>query len=317
MPVSTRTPAGQLQADHAPGGRQEAGGRILRVQAGLDRVSRESDLGLVDVQRLAGGDPQLIGHQVAAGDRLGHRMLDLQPGVHLQEVEATRVVEQELDRARALVADGGRHGQRGLAHAVAQRRIHGRRRATPPRSSGAVAGQSSRARPGGPRARAGRTGPGPPRGAGRPAGAPGSGDRRRRRGSPRDGRLPGHRPGRTASRTTCIPFPPPPAAGLTSSGSPTRAGFSAQRGVVLRLAVVAGQHRHTARRGSPASGRLVAHRGDRIGRRPHPRQAGLDHGAGERRVLGQEAIAGVDRFGAGATRGVQDPGTHQGRSRPA
>ena len=42
-------------------------------------------------ERLAGGDPQLVGHQVAAGDRLGHRMLDLQPGVHLQEVEVARI----------------------------------------------------------------------------------------------------------------------------------------------------------------------------------------------------------------------------------
>ena len=49
------------QADHATGRRQEARGRVLRVQACLERVTREPDLRLVDAQRLAGRDPQLIG----------------------------------------------------------------------------------------------------------------------------------------------------------------------------------------------------------------------------------------------------------------
>ena len=38
-------------------------------------------------QRLAGGDAQLPFDQVEAGDHLGHRMLDLQAGVHLHEIE--------------------------------------------------------------------------------------------------------------------------------------------------------------------------------------------------------------------------------------
>ena len=37
--------------------------------------------------RLAGGDPELLPHQVDAVDQFGHRMLDLDPGVHLEEVE--------------------------------------------------------------------------------------------------------------------------------------------------------------------------------------------------------------------------------------
>ena len=39
---------------------------------------------------LAGGDAQLPFHQVEPGDHLGDRMLDLEPGVHLQEVESRR-----------------------------------------------------------------------------------------------------------------------------------------------------------------------------------------------------------------------------------
>ena len=42
--------------------------------------------GLRQRQRLAGGDAQLPLHQIEAGDRLGHRMLDLQARVHLDEV---------------------------------------------------------------------------------------------------------------------------------------------------------------------------------------------------------------------------------------
>ena len=38
-------------------------------------------------QRLAGRDEQLRAHEIEAGDRFGDRMLDLQPRVHLEEVE--------------------------------------------------------------------------------------------------------------------------------------------------------------------------------------------------------------------------------------
>jgi hypothetical protein len=44
----------------------------------------------------AGGDPDLLIDQVDAGDRLRDRMLDLQAGVHLDEVELAVLVE-ELD----------------------------------------------------------------------------------------------------------------------------------------------------------------------------------------------------------------------------
>src|SRR5690606_41494354 len=59
---------------------------------------------LPDRQLLAGGDHQLLADQVDAGDHLGDRVLDLDPGVHLDEVEAP-VLEQELEGAGAAVAD--------------------------------------------------------------------------------------------------------------------------------------------------------------------------------------------------------------------
>ena len=60
----------------------------------------------------AGGDADLLEHEVDAGDGLGHRMLDLQARVHLDEVELAVLVE-ELDRAGAAVLD--------LAHGLGDR----------------------------------------------------------------------------------------------------------------------------------------------------------------------------------------------------
>ena len=60
------------------------------------------------VEPLAARDPDLPPHQIDAGHHLGDRMLDLQPRVHLEEVEAAVLVEQELDRAGVGVADRAR-----------------------------------------------------------------------------------------------------------------------------------------------------------------------------------------------------------------
>ena len=56
------------------------------------------------------------------GDHLGDRMLDLQPGVHLEEVERAVLVEQELDRAGVRVADRARDRGGGVSHPPAQLR---------------------------------------------------------------------------------------------------------------------------------------------------------------------------------------------------
>ena len=47
-------------------------------------------------------------------------MLDLEPGVHLEEGERAALVEEELARARALVADRACEPQRRLAHPLPQ-----------------------------------------------------------------------------------------------------------------------------------------------------------------------------------------------------
>jgi hypothetical protein len=82
---------------------------------------------LLQAQRLAAGDADHLGHQVDAGDHLGHRMLDLNAGVHLDEVEAVGVVVIEIfDRAGAANSRprGSAHTalRTALAHPVGQRR---------------------------------------------------------------------------------------------------------------------------------------------------------------------------------------------------
>ena len=72
------------------------------------------------------GDSELFADDVDAGDELGHRVLDLDPPVQLEEVEI-EPVEHELDRAGAPVAEGAAERDRGVAHAFAQLAVECRR----------------------------------------------------------------------------------------------------------------------------------------------------------------------------------------------
>ena len=60
----------------------------------------------VDAHGLPVGDAQLLSHEIDTVDELGDGMLDLNPRVHLEEIELTRLREQELDRPGAHVPDG-------------------------------------------------------------------------------------------------------------------------------------------------------------------------------------------------------------------
>ena len=81
-------------------GRGQECHRVLGVDAALDGVAAELDVVLRDRQLAAGGDADLLEHEIDAGDHLGHRMLDLDARVHLDEIELA-VLVQELDGADA------------------------------------------------------------------------------------------------------------------------------------------------------------------------------------------------------------------------
>ena len=101
-------------------GRGREGRRVFRIDAALDGVAGEGDvlLGIGEVR--AGRDAQLLLHEVEPGDRLRHRMLHLQPRVHLDEEELAVLVE-ELDGAHTLIAQllhGARHAGADLVALV-------------------------------------------------------------------------------------------------------------------------------------------------------------------------------------------------------
>ncbi len=120
-------PRARRRAQHldAARAREETGRRILGVHAALDRVTAAGDVGLRVPELLACGDSDLLAHQVDPGDELGDRVLHLQTGVHLQEVEVAVGREEELDRADAAVVDGFGGLHRHLAHARDERVIGG------------------------------------------------------------------------------------------------------------------------------------------------------------------------------------------------
>ncbi len=64
---------------------------------------------LLQRQRLAGGHTKLPFDEIEARDLLRDRMLDLQPRVHLHEIELA-AAQQELDGAGADVAHFARDG---------------------------------------------------------------------------------------------------------------------------------------------------------------------------------------------------------------
>ena len=81
MPVAGRKPAGGSSAYRRASTAWPCGSELVLAQR----------------QRLAGGDAQLLLDEVDAVDQLGHRVLDLQPGVHLEEEELAGVVRSAMN----------------------------------------------------------------------------------------------------------------------------------------------------------------------------------------------------------------------------
>ncbi len=94
--------------------------RVFGIQPHFDGVAAQHDLLLAERQRLPLSHTQLPGDQILPGDQLGHRVLDLQTGIHLHEEELATGVEQKLHGSGAYVANGAHGGDRRLAHGPAQ-----------------------------------------------------------------------------------------------------------------------------------------------------------------------------------------------------
>src|SRR4029079_10375758 len=116
------------QMPQCSGGRQKAFGRVLGVNAGFEGVAADLNLTLPERNWIPRRNRKLQFHQVNARDQLGYRMLDLQPGVHLHEVERAVLSGDEFNGAGARVSDGFRGGIRGLTHVSAPLFAQARRR---------------------------------------------------------------------------------------------------------------------------------------------------------------------------------------------
>ena len=278
---------------------------ILGVDPELDGVPPHDRV--VVAQRFALGDPEHLADEVEAGDLFRDRVFDLQPGVHLQERDGAVLAHQELAGAGTDVAG---LAQNGLARLV---------------QPGALVGGQERGRclleeflvAPLQRAVAGRDHDDCAVGVGQALGfdVPGpvevaldealataeGGDRLPGRGLEQLGYL-GQRTGHlqatapaTESRLDRDRQPMGFGEGDHLGGTGHRIGGARNEGGAHSLGDVAGLD-------------LVAQRLDRRRRRPDPGQPRVDHGPGEARVLGEEAVARMDRVGARAGRNVQDLG---------
>ena len=120
---------GRRAVFHQPPDRgQEVAERIFGIDPRLHRPSGQRDVLLRQRKLLAGRDPDHLLDQIDAGDQFGHGMLDLQPRVHLEEVEALVLAGDEFDRAGGIVVHGFRQRDRLLAHLAAGGLVEQRRR---------------------------------------------------------------------------------------------------------------------------------------------------------------------------------------------
>ena len=263
---------------------------------------------LLDRQTLAGGDAQLPLHQVEPGRQLRHRMLHLQARIHFQEIEVAIAVDQEFHGPGVRIARRARDLQRRFAHLSPQLRML---RASPakgtPRSpSDAAAGWSIRARPDESCGRDGRPAPGSRYGAARRRA---SRDRLRRcetRAKLRSRRR-ATADSRSCSRSTRrMPFPPPPAAALSSTGYPSSSAVRARFSRLSNGLLGAGNHRRSRRNGDLPGRGFRTHLANRRRGRADEDDARRRASLGEIGVFAQKSVAGMDRVGAMPPRGVDD-----------
>ena len=94
-------------------------GRILGVDAAFDRVAAGHHILLLEPQRFAGSHPDLRLDQIDPGHHLAHRVLHLDAGVDLDEIEVAFLIDDEFDRACRVVAGRAGQSHRRLTHGAA------------------------------------------------------------------------------------------------------------------------------------------------------------------------------------------------------
>ena len=94
--------------------------RILGIDPTLDGMVPRLRVDDVVAEVFAGGHLELLFDEIASVNFLGNRVLDLDPGVPLHEVEIPGVIDKILDRAGVRVADLLAKIDRGIPHLFAE-----------------------------------------------------------------------------------------------------------------------------------------------------------------------------------------------------
>src|ERR1700733_5587954 len=101
--------------------------RVLGIDTALNGVAVELHIALAEFKIAAGGNANLLEDQIDIRDHLSDRMLDLDAGIHFDEIELAVFVE-ELDGADTEILDLAHCRGNGFTHLVARRCIEGRGR---------------------------------------------------------------------------------------------------------------------------------------------------------------------------------------------
>ncbi|VXB48264.1 hypothetical protein MICRO11B_280021 [Micrococcus luteus] len=309
---------GGLERVDRAGHGQEAVRRVLSVEAELEGVAARRRV-LGDAQRLAGGDAELLAHQVHAEDLLGDRMLHLQAGVHLQEADEAVRGHEVLDRAgpgvpggAADLAGGGvdalallvrEERRRGLLHELLVAALQGAVAGAEHGHVAVLVGEDLGLHVAGAVQEALHEA----------LAAAERGD------GLADGRL--ERVLDVAELAHHADAAAAAAEGRLDGDRQAVLLGERARGGGVRHGAVRTRHERGARLlGEGAGGDLVAEGADGVRRRADPGHPGVDHGLREVGVLGEEAVARVHGVGAGAAGDVEDRvdlqvGVRRGRAR--
>src|ERR1700736_5788525 len=118
IPLSTRTPSpfGYSSANTLPvvGAKSRSGGKPR-----LDGMTAGPHIILPEGQRMTGRDGELLCDQIQSSRHLRHRMLNLQPRIHLEEIELAAPVD-EFNGSGILVSGCPRDPCGGLADGLAE-----------------------------------------------------------------------------------------------------------------------------------------------------------------------------------------------------
>src|SRR3954447_9133033 len=102
------------------------GPRVLGIDPALNGMAIEADVFLPEGEGRAGSDADLLDDEIDASDHLRYGVLDLETGIHLDEIELLAFVE-ELHGADAAIAQLPHGLGDGLANSVAFAGIERRR----------------------------------------------------------------------------------------------------------------------------------------------------------------------------------------------